>query len=113
MSQKDTIRVLTDDFSNLEVKGALPGLGIDKALQVAVDVGRDSLKKSIDEILEEILHILSNAPLESDKLEVSEIKFTLSVNSSGEVSLVSLAKGSLGGQTGLEFTIVKRRNENG
>ncbi|MCO7513807.1 hypothetical protein NJF44_09115 [Pseudomonas guariconensis] len=89
-------------------KSALPVPGFDALGQRVVELGSDVLKKSIDGTLQGIFELLSEVTDESATHVVTEISFSLAFDASGEVSVVSLAKGSLKGSTGLEFTIRKK-----
>lgn len=112
LSEQRTIRILVEDFdddqsNDTEGKGALPGLNLGNRV---LDIRRDILQKRVSRALEDVFYVLSNVTLDAEDFKVDEVRFTLNINTSGEVSLVSLAKGSVSCQTGIEFSIV-RRNE--
>lgn len=109
MAKEQSIRILVDDFEEIKVKGALPGVA--KAAYKAVDISAESLNTRVKKMLEQVFSLLSNMSLQTEDFEVDKIRFVLHIDASGEVSLVSLAKGSLGVKSGLEFTILRRRCE--
>jgi len=109
MSEPLRLKLLVDDPEKFEIKGALPTQNIYEIFQRTVDIGLEELENRVNESLERVLNLLSRATLESNDYEVNSVRFTLRIDASGEVSLVSLAKGSLGGQTGLEFTLTRKQ----
>jgi len=109
MTGQKKIRILVDDLDEIEMKSALPGLA--GAYRRAVDVELDKLKNNVNSTLDGIFSLLSNVTLETKDFEVDTIRFALHINASGEISLISLAKGSLGVQEGIEFSIVRRHRK--
>lgn len=108
MSQQGTISVLVDDLQEVKVKGAFPLPNFEEALQKVAQVGIEKLRDSVSKTLAGVFFILSDTTLESGEYAIDTIRFSLNIDMSGEVSLVSLLKGSVGEHTGLEFTIVRR-----
>ncbi|AUT74503.1 Pepco domain-containing protein [Paraburkholderia hospita] len=88
-----------------QMKSAFPVPGLDVMGQRVVEISNDVLKKSIDGALQNILSLLATVTTESTTHKVSEVAFSLTFDATGEVSVVSLAKGSLKGSAGLEITI--------
>lgn len=105
----NTINVFVDDISKIDKKSILPEFGDYIKKSICVDV--NTLRDNINQSLESIFEVISNVVVESQKYEVSEITFSLNISSTGEVSLVSLAKGTIGGQTGLSFKITKKHDD--
>lgn len=103
----DSLRVLVDEEPP-KTRSALPLPGIDSLGQKVVALSGDVLRASIDGALRNILSMLSSVSQESATHVVSEVSFSLTFDAAGEVSLVSVAKGSLKGSTGLQFTITKK-----
>jgi len=102
-----TIRFLIDDEPP-KMKGALPVPGFDGLGQRVVELSNEVLQKSIDGALQNVFGLLSAITAETSTHVVSEVSFSLTFGASGEVSVLSLAKGSLKGSTGLAFTIQKK-----
>lgn len=91
-----------------KTRSALPVPGFDALGQRVVEISTDALQKSVDGALQNIFGLLSAVTEESSTHVVTEVSFSLTFDASGEVSLLFLAKGSLKGATGLEFTIRKK-----
>lgn len=106
MDSEKTISVLVDSSDSVKAKSALPGF--DQALAKVVDFSVDQLQNSATDTLEGIYSLLRGLPLQSGEFAVDEIRFTLRIDATGGVSVVSAAKASLGAQTGIEFTISRR-----
>ena len=103
----DKIRFLIDEEAP-KMKSALSVSGLDAMGQRVVELSSEVIQKSIDGTLQNILGLLSAVTAETPTHTVSEVRFSLTLDASGEVSVVSLAKGTLKGSAGLEFTIKKK-----
>lgn len=93
------------DAEPLQMKSSLPFPGLGEIGQRVVEVSNNALQKSLDGALHNILGLLATVTTESATHMVSEVSFSLTFDASGEVSVVSLAKGALKGSAGLAFTI--------
>jgi hypothetical protein len=105
------IRITTDSLPiqlDDSTKGLLPLESLANLGNKVVEIGVASLQKSLNETLESMFEVLSNVQLENEKFKVDEVKFTLSIDGQGEISLASFATGTVSGQTGIEFTITKK-----
>lgn len=102
-----TIRLLVDEDLP-KMKTALPVPGFEGIGQRVVEISGEVLQRSIDGALQNILNLLSSVTAETATHEVSQVSFSLTFDATGEVSVVSLAKGALKGSTGLAFTIKKK-----
>jgi hypothetical protein len=107
MSSEKVIRFVVDDPGAPQVRSAFPGF--DQTAAKIVELGMSQLQKSTSDALESVYSLLHAIPLESGAFGVDTIRFTLRVDASGEVSIVSLAKGSLGTQAGIEVTISRTK----
>lgn len=102
MDEKIKILV-TDEKPN--IKSSLPFPGMEEISQRVVEIGRDAIAKNLEKAIGNVLDLLSSIRTENESHQVSETKFSLIFDATGEVSIVSLAKGSVKGSSGLEFTI--------
>jgi hypothetical protein len=91
------------------MKSALAGFNAE--LTKVVDIGVGQLQKSASDALEGIYTLLQGLPLEAGDFRVDEIRFTMRIDATGEVSIVSVAKGSLGAQAGVEVKISRHSTE--
>jgi hypothetical protein len=73
-----------------------------------LEISLDALTNDISRTYEDVVKVLSNLPAEDDKFAIKEISFSLGLDSTGEVSLVSTASGSVATQVGLTFTLIKK-----
>jgi hypothetical protein len=103
----ETLRILVDEEAP-KMKSALGLPGLDTVGQRVVELGGDALRASVGNALQSVLSLLSDVSQENGTHVVSEVSFSLTFDASGEVSLVSLAKGALKGSTGLQFTITRK-----
>jgi hypothetical protein len=92
MSRK--ISIIVDEGQTISIKGAAPGL--QSAAAKAVEVSTDVLKTNLNERLKDLSAILSELPAEVGGYEPAEISVSLGVTTAGEVSLLSILKGSVG-----------------
>ena len=100
------LRVLVDNRPN-EVKAArtsiedIIGLPIAKALEIEAN----TLAEEIELTYSTIIELLSQLPLIEKQFQVETITFTLGLDSTGKVSLLSALSGSVTTQMGLTFTL--------
>lgn len=107
MAEERKVKILVDDFSDLAVKGAMPG-GLVGQIQRVVDLDVAKLKPTLQSAFENVIELIPTVPDSADTLEVSSIKFSLQIAANGEVSLLSLAKGGISATSGIEFTVTKK-----
>ncbi|WP_286920581.1 Pepco domain-containing protein [Flavobacterium sp. UBA4197] len=88
-----------------ETKSSLPLPNFEKISTRIIDVGSDVIKSKFQETISDITEILANVKMSNEKCKISEAKFTLTFSASGEVALMSIAKGALSGTSGIEFTV--------
>src|SRR4051812_13274173 len=106
-SMSKSLNVLVDEELPT-AKSALSVPGLDSIGQRVVEISGDVLRASVDGALQSVLSLLSEVSQESETHLVSQVSFSLTFDASGEVSVLSLAKGALKGGTGLQFTITKK-----
>lgn len=98
--------ITTDDKTDSDSsRNMLPSMA---SVAKSLHVDEDKLASNFADALNSMYHILDKAELQSSNMEVKEVKFTFNVSSSGEVSLLSVAKGNMGGGMGIEVTIVRQ-----
>jgi hypothetical protein len=105
MEKKNTIRFIVDSEVPSNARSALPLPQFSSIATQSVEITREAACKSFGTAIQDVMEILSTVPSSTHAARVIEVKFTLTINVGGEVSIVSLAKGQLSGATGLEFTI--------
>ena len=108
MEHQRSLRFLVDSFSTPDLRETLPPSDFGIPARTAVDVALDALKSSLRPTIAKVLDLFADTPSESGPFEVTSISFQLSVEATGEVSIVSIAKGSLTGHTGIEVTVARR-----
>jgi hypothetical protein len=96
---------MVDSQPTPETRGMLPIPQLQALSGEIVELGKEAIRDSIGNALSDVMEILSSIPLQKGLLSVSEVKFTMTLDARGEVSILSLAKGSLSGSTGFQFTI--------
>jgi hypothetical protein len=113
MSENSSIRILTDGFLNIEKKSAMSLPDLDIVIGCPIDVNIETIKNELKKTLTNVFEILEDIPLESKNFKIAEIDFTLSIDTKGEISLVSVVKSSVSGQTGINLKILRREKNNG
>jgi len=108
MSKGKKLKFLVEDGESLEIKSALPIPGLGEISHKIVELSEAAVQKGLNQVLSDVLDLLTNVTLENDAFSVSEMRFTLAFDAAGQVSIVSLAKASLTGRTGMEFTITRK-----
>jgi hypothetical protein len=110
MNTEKSIRFLVDEPVAFESKGMIGRTGIESLVSKSINVSVEAFQASLGKTIGSILELLSNIPLESEKCEVSEATFCVNIDASGEISVVSTAKATLAGKTGMEFKIVRKKD---
>jgi hypothetical protein len=106
--ERNKVIKFTVDKEDFELKQSLPLSGFSGVYNEVVELSSKTLIKSFDKTLSGIFELLEKTKTESDEHFVSQVKLNLAVDSSGEVSIVSILKGSVKGSLGLEFTIERK-----
>jgi hypothetical protein len=108
MSSNKKLRITVDTATQENVMGANPfDLGGAVSRKV-VTVSADKVRREISKALSTVDEVLKNASRSAKDFDLSEVSFTLGLEASGEVSLLSLASGSVGASSGLQFTFKRR-----
>lgn len=104
-----SIRLLVDAPEGA-AKGSNFGLpqGIGAVSQKIVEVGGEAFRSSVASIVSSVAEALEGVDLSGKAYELGDAKFVISFDAGGEVSIISLAKGSVSGKTGIEVTIRRR-----
>lgn len=101
-----TIPITVEDSEPITIKGALPNLGnLATYATKHVDVGL--LKDNIGRILEDVADLLPKDLPPSASFEVREVTFSLKLDASGEVSLLSAVGGTLAAGATLQVKLTK------
>jgi hypothetical protein len=113
VSTEPSIRILVDDVATplgeiLETTQSR-GVAPSNSKSRSINLPTRTLANAVGKLLTSVYTILSQTPLDTEQFEVTEVAFTLTVDAEGEVSLVSLAKGTLSEQSGLSFRIIRKR----
>lgn len=107
VNMENTIKFLVDE-EEVTIKGALPLSGLDGMSQRVIELSGEAIQKSMTSTLNGVLKMVSKADIESETHYIAETKFNVVLNASGEVSIVSLAKGAVTSGVGMEFTIKRK-----
>jgi hypothetical protein len=91
------------DLNDLAVKGMRPVL--QAAGEKVLVASSEGLTKGLNATLNSIVEAISGIELTENKYDIDEVTFTIGFDAAGEVGLVSFAKGSLTGRTGLQFKL--------
>jgi hypothetical protein len=73
-----------------------------------VGVSVDKVRREMRGALATLSDLLDDATVVAKGYELKEVSFTLGLEASGQVSLLSLASGNVGASSGLQFTFVRR-----
>lgn len=107
MSNKLKITV-DDDGVMPKIKGALPLPPMGDIQTKIVEMSADFVAGGINATLSAIYGMINRLPAPPEGHEVSEICFKLLIDARGEVSLLSAVKGSVAGQSAIEFKITRK-----
>jgi len=106
MTQKDTIRILTDDFGPMKVKGALSG--VEGALRRFADINVNDAERNMHDTLGNVLRLFSGLEEGNSGFSVESVRFTLVIAADGGVSLASLVHARVNTETGIEVVIQRK-----
>ncbi|HEU0047537.1 MAG TPA: hypothetical protein VFQ43_08030 [Nitrososphaera sp.] len=107
--QGDKLRFIVDDVRKVHAKGMLPGPDLTGVGSKIVDLGVDTVTQNLATLLGSVLTAVSSCPVENDKWNVETVRFTVAMTGAGEVSIISVVRGEISGETGLEFTLTRKR----
>lgn len=106
-----TVSILVDaDAATPVAKGstfAMPP-GVVAVAQKVVQLGEETFTASVAGLVSAVASALDRVDLARSTYELADVKFSLSFDAKGEVSIVSLAKGTVAGKSGLEITLRRR-----
>lgn len=68
----------------------------------------DVLNQQVGDALKAISDSVSSVEFLKSPFAVTEVRFTLAIDASGEIGLLSAARGSMSGGAGLEFTLTRK-----
>lgn len=106
----DALRFIVDDeVTQPRIKGALPLPAMGEAGAKVIELGTDAVASGVSAALSTIYKIIEVLPSAPEGHELSEIKFKLIIDARGEISILSAVKGGLSGQSGIEFTLNRKR----
>jgi hypothetical protein len=103
----EEVKFLIDRVEDPAAKGMVHAAA-GKALDVVVGVAADSFQRMMATIIGQIADAVTAADLSKSPFDLSEVKFTVNAGVDGELSIVSLAKGSVATQSGIEVTLRKK-----
>jgi hypothetical protein len=106
-----SIRLLVDGDDVASAKGAFglpPGIGT--VPQKVLELSASAFQQSLKAVLSSVADALDGLDLSSRDYALADVKFCIAFDAGGEVSIVSLAKASLSGKTGIEVTLKRRVN---
>ncbi|MBS1721919.1 MAG: hypothetical protein JSS66_02810 [Armatimonadetes bacterium] len=90
------------------VRGAMPFKDLDAFASEVVEFSSDLIKHNLDDALASILTLLEAVTTESKTHLVSEVSFSLAFDASGELAILSMAKGALKGSAGIQVVISRK-----
>lgn len=75
--------------------------------ETILDLGIDEFGRKISDAVKKVQKAFAGLEDVAGSFKVSEVTFSLSLDAGGEVSILSLAKGSLNGSAGIEVKLIK------
>lgn len=87
-----------------DVRGMSPFEGAGAVATKVVSVSADKVRKEIRQTLTSLKDLLADVPAIGKDYDLKEVTFTLGLEASGSVSLLSVASGNVSGSSGLQFT---------
>lgn len=94
------ISVLVDNEQSVPVRGALPlGGMLNQVMSTVTEIDRELLRRNFSKALKDVQHVLADVTLETGNFQVEDVTLSLTIGKSGEVSLVSITKGSVSAGT--------------
>jgi hypothetical protein len=102
----DKLRFLVDDEPIApKIKGALPLPNLGDMSRKVVEISTDGVAESVARAVSKFYTIIQRMPEDCPGYKLESIRFSLVIDASGEIAILSAVKGGLSGHTGLEFTI--------
>ena len=109
MSSDKKLRITVDTVTQDTVIGANPfDMGAAVSRKV-VSVSADKVRREIRKALGTVDEVLKDASHAAKDFDLAEVSFTVGLEASGQVSVLSLASGNVGASSGLQFTFKRRR----
>lgn len=103
----DEIKFLVDRVDEPRSRGMLPDVG-GRALDIVVGVSSEGFKKMMGTLISQVASAVGAADLSKAPFDLSEVTFTVNVGTDGELSIMSLAKGSISTNSGIEVKLVRK-----
>ena len=72
------------------------------------DVNIADVKRGIDQLVASVLASLPDETVEARGYQLDEVRFTVGISATGQVSLMSIAGASTSTQVGIEFTLKRK-----
>ena len=110
MADPKTIRILVDEPVDIEQREAFPGHRYGRAISRSIGFSVNDLQARLDSALGKVFTLVSNCTLSQGDLLVDEVNFSFGIDASGKINLLSLAGGSIGAMSCIQFKI-KRRSD--
>jgi actin-like ATPase involved in cell morphogenesis len=101
-----SINVIVD--SDYAARSALPGVGLPSTK--SIDLTSEEMSEKIQKAIKSVASPVESAVSTLPNLELEKLTFTLAITSTGEVSLLSAVKAGVSIQTGLQITLIPRKN---
>lgn len=111
MARSKKLRVTVEEPLLEGIKGAAP---FDMSATVGkkvVDVSVDKVKREIRKTLSTLQDVLSETAVVNKDYELKEVSFTLGLEASGGVSLLSVVSGNVATSSGFQVTFTRRDAE--
>ena len=102
----DKLRFLVDNEATVrKIKGALPIPNLGDMSRKIVEISTDAVAESVAHAVSKFYTILERMPEDRHGYKLTSIRFSLVMDASGEIAILSAVKGGLSGHSGLEFTV--------
>ncbi len=98
----NTIHILVDNIE--EDMGRERSARPSSIMNKVIDINSDDLAEKMKTELDKVLNSLSKLPLEKGAFVMDQVTFSLSISSSGKVSLFSVVSGEVAAHTGFTFS---------
>jgi hypothetical protein len=114
MNNNQTLRILVDASGDIEHRGALPDHHLGRhTVAKAIEVAIENLQGEVNNVLQGVFSLLSRATLSKDNFTVDEIHFSVGIDASGKVSLLSIVSGAVGARSCIQFKIKRISDKDG
>ena len=84
-----------------------------KALDIVVGIAADGFKNMLASVVRQMADAISAVDMQNSPFDLSEVTFTVNVGANGELSIVSLMKGSISPSSGIQLKLVRKKPTNG